>query len=512
MRTYVGVQIVAVLVSCGDSSGSSGHELERVASSGGAERETRERETREREPRVEAVVAPVDPGEDVLAEVRAANSPPNGVPPREFRAGHVTPRTLDASAIQRTSGGFRVQLPSGAPVVTPTVHDGLVITSGGFHSRELYAFHAKSGEVAWALSLGDDGPSASACERDVCVINTESCTIFAVDARSGRMLWSLWLGDPLMSAPSIAGDLVFTSFPAAGGPAGYTHALGAFDLRTGEVRWTKWIDSDVMSAPVIDGGKLYAASFAGTMYELRPETGELVAAHRARATSAPVVADGELTYSRRTDAQGSASAREGIVRGRQVAAEREASWLDHRVQSQSGYAQQGQQLDSLNGFGGGAPANANANAAVANIGRGSVSTLQAFQGSRPLHHGDSLYSTLGDRIVSTDARTGRENWNVPVGGDLAQTGGALATAPARAGTKLFVATYAGQILMIDPGTGRIARRFDAGAPIRSQPVIADGWIYVGTENGQLVGIDTGDRSLTGWTSWGGNAQRDGKPE
>jgi outer membrane protein assembly factor BamB len=502
MRTYIG--LVLVLASCGDRNiGAERREREapRPSSGSSATVEARSEES-----------PAVSEGDDVLAEVRQANSPPNTAPPREFRSGHVTPRSLDASALTRTSEGFRVRLPSGAPVVTPTVYEDLVIASGGFHSRELYAFQSKTGELAWAISLDDDGPSAAACERDVCVFNTESCTIFAVEARTGRMLWSLWLGDPLMSAPSIEGDLVFTSFPAAGGPAGYTHALGAFDLRTGDVRWTRWIDADVMSAPVLSRGKLYAASFAGTMYELVPSSGEIVAAHRARATSAPIVAAGELTYSRRTDEAGSERTREGIaLGGRAVVNEREAAWLDHRVQSGSAYARQGAHLDSLNGFGAGAPSNANPNAAMANIGRANVSTLQAFQGSRPLHYRSSLFSTLGDRVISTDARTGREKWSVPIAGDLAANGGALATAPARAGSSLFVATIGGKILMIDPATGRVQREFTAGASLRSQPVIVDGWIYAGTEDGQLVAIDTGDRSLTGWSTWGGNSARDGVP-
>jgi outer membrane protein assembly factor BamB len=45
--------------------------------------------------------------------------------------------------------------------------------------------------------------------------------------------------------------------------------------------------------------------------------------------------------------------------------------------------------------------------------------------------------------------------------------------------------------------------------VRAQPVVHDGWIYVGTEDGRLVAIDTRDKKLTGWSMWGGNAQRSG---
>lgn len=458
-----------------------------------------------------ATPARIDEGEDVLARVLARNARRT---PRRFRAGHVRPRRLPSSAIQRTDRGFRVRLPSRAPVVTPTVHRGLVLASGGFQSSELYAFRAETGELAWAISLDDDGPSVAACEDDVCVINTESCTIYALDAASGRMLWSWWLGDPLMSAPAIASGLVYTAFPAGGGRD--SHVLAAFDLRTGEHRWGRWIDSDVMSAPVIDGGRLYAATFAGTLYELDPTTGEILAARRTRATSAPVVAAGQLSYTRRTDARGSGEVREGLARHREgralVTAERRAVWLDGRVQARSAYARQGSALDSSNGFGGGAPASANARAAFANVGRGSVSTLQAYQGSRMAHRDGGLYATFGDRVVSTDAESGSERWSVPLAGALERAGGALGTAPALAGDSLFVATLAGQVLRIDPSTGAVRERYDAGAPLRSQPAIVDGWIYVGTENGRLVAIDTGDRTLTGWSTWGANAARTGTPE
>jgi outer membrane protein assembly factor BamB len=459
---------------------------------------------------------PVAEGEDVLALVRAHNTAPHAPPPRQFRSGHVTPRQLDPSAIRRTEGGFRAQLPSRAPIVTPTVHAGLVITSGGFHSRELYAFEAKTGRIAWAISLDDDGPSAAACESEVCVFNTESCTLFAVHVQTGRMLWSLWLGDPLTSAPAIAAGIVYTSYPAAGGPAGNTHALAAFDLRTGAVQWAKWIDADVMSAPVIASGRLYAASFAGTLYELAPRNGEILAARRVRATSAPIVAGGEVSYSLRTDGAGSGHAREGIASrsgGRtRVRGDRAAGWLDHRVQAGSGYAQSSAGLDSANGFAGGAPANANPQAAMHNVGRGNVSSMQAFQGSRPLHHRGNLFNTLGDRVVSTESASGRERWNVSLAGDVARAGGALAAPPSFAGGSLFVATLAGEVLRIDPDTGAVRHRYAIGAPIRSQPAIVDGWIYVGTEDGQLVAVDTGDRSLTGWTTWGANAARTGDPQ
>jgi hypothetical protein len=62
---------------------------------------------------------------------------------------------------------------------------------------------------------------------------------------------------------------------------------------------------------------------------------------------------------------------------------------------------------------------------------------------------------------------------------------------------------------VNPATGAVDRRLQVGAPIRSQPAVEGGWIYVGTASGQLVGLRTGDPSLTGWPTWAGNPARTG---
>lgn len=39
-----------------------------------------------------------------------------------------------------------------------------------------------------------------------------------------------------------------------------------------------------------------------------------------------------------------------------------------------------------------------------------------------------------------------------------------------------------------------------------------GKIYVGTQNGKVVCIDTGDPKFTGWSYWGGNVGHTGLPK
>ena len=452
-----------------------------------------------------------------------------GMPSPELRAGSVTLR--DAPVAKKTAHGYEIQFDNRSPVSTPTVYEGRVYSSGGFNSREMYAFDAGSGQGSFGLALSDDGPSAAACADGTCVFNTESCTTFAIDAKTGKQKWSWFLGDPQTSSPSIANGRVFTSYPA-GATAGKkerppqaTHVLAAFDLQTGKVLWQDWLDADVISAPVAVGEFVYVATFNGTVIKLEQATGKVRYATRARATSAPVVefADGleSMYYTRRADEIAGKSAKkpamEEIVRTdhndpqeRYKTATKRADYLDSEKQEQSDLKKQAMAHDSGNGFAGGAPAAAAPDKAAALVGQSNVATMQQFQGSRILHFSKLNVNTMGDELIATDPEDGKQRWSKKLDGDIAHDGGALAAPPIAAGKHVVLATLHGKILEIDPATGKTEATFDVGGTLRSQPVVEGGWIYVGTDDGRLVAIDTGDRTLTGWPMWGGNAARTGE--
>ena len=471
---------------------------------------------------------------DVLKDVRLWNSDKFFAPPTQFRKGNVTPRKLDAKALQKVGNGFTVSLPSKAPIPTPTVYQGNLYVSGGFHSKEFYCLKADTGELVWGVNLDDDGPSAAVCEDGVVVFNTESCTIFALDAKTGKQLWSYFLGDPLTSTPTIANGMVFTSYPAAGrgqmpknaavpGKAKEqakaappcSHVLAAFDLKTGKILWQRWIDSDVMSAPVAVGKELYATSFAGLVYKFDAKDGTILSAVKSRATSAPVVVGQNVYLTRRAD-DGKGPVKEAIAAVDRVnqkpifqAKDRDAPHLDAKVQNMAKLAEQGKKLDAGNGFGGGAPAAANPNAANDNVGQASVSTMQAFQGSRILHWNGRNFNCMGNEVVCTDPKSGKDLWTLQLKGDLKKEGGSLAAPPAAAGGMIFLVALQGEVLQMDPKEGKVVKRHSVGHQVRFQPAIEGGKIYVGTQNGKIVCIDTGDRKFTGWSCWGANAAHTG---
>ena len=466
----------------------------------------------------------VPQGEIVTAQIKELNGDKYGRPPSKFRSGAVSP--IPAPKPDKTATGYQVVFASHATIVTPTIYDHEVIVSGGFRSKQLYAYESQTAKPLWGIDLGDDGPSSAACEQGVCVLNTESCTIFAVDAKTGKQLWSYWLGDPLTSAPTIAQGLAFAAYPAQtaeGGqmPPGANHALAAFDLKTGAIKWQVWLDGDVMSAPVAVGEFLYISTFAGTVIKLEQKTGKIRYAMKAKATSAPVVEFSGATgvesmyYTRRGENEKD-GAEEEVIRADHnepktvyKTASKKAGYIDGKVQAKSAHAAASKDNDSANGFGGGAPASAAPDLAEGQVGVGSVSSMQGFQGSRVLRISDKNVNTMGDEVIATDNATGAKLWSYKLSGDTSKQGGFLGTAPLAAGNNILVGTLEGKVLKIDPKTGTPIAEYKVGAQVRSQPVVDSGWIYVGTEDGKLIAINTGDPTITGWPTWGGNAQRTG---
>lgn len=463
-------------------------------------------------------------------------------PPTEFRAGHVTPKKIE-DYLEPNAKGFVIQLPKGSLTPSPTIYENLLLISGGFGSKEFYAFDAATGAVRWALDLDDDGPSSAVVEDDIVVFNTESCTIFACNVYTGALLWSHYLGDPLMSTPSIADGIVYTAYPAKApsygnfynsmniqqqvpspnydflsptpdstseGSMTASHVLIALELRTGRIVWQKWIDGDVMSAPVIEGKEVYITTFPGTLYKFDAQNGEILAAQASRATSAPVIAGEEIYMSRRAD-QGTGPVEESLsTLNRQLsllkgAHAKAAPYLDQQVQSRSTLKASAIAYDAGNGFTAGAPVNSGWQAASYNIGQSNVSSLQAFQGSRILHYQRRNYATMGDELLCTNPKSGKVYWRKKLKGNLQREGGFLATPPLSVDGKIIYATLNGEIFLRDAVSGKELHRYSTGEQIRFQPVVAGGRIYVTTTSGKVFCFETGNDRLTGWQTWGANA-------
>ena len=424
--------------------------------------------------------------------------------------------------------GWRIHLNQTRAVPTPAISTARLYVGGGFGSFDFYAFDARTGVPAWHLNTKDDGPTAAVLSQGCAVFNTESCTLEVVELASGRVVWERWLGDPLLAQPAAFEGRIFMAYPKAG-----EHHLGCFSLPDGQPFWATRIDHDIITAPVVAEGKVYLSTFDGTVWCLDPKTGKVEWSQQLQATSAPWIYQGDVFVAHREDApRGDRKAgdpsrtqsaealanepempRERISRHDSSTGHLKSSWAAKQaayLSRSSGAARKElyHQMDSSVGFGH-APASAKLHSAEQLIGEAHVSRAWRFQGSRPVVVNGILYDTTGDQLEASDARTGEVLWSWHDAGRI--EGERRLTPPAVANGRVWAGTWDGRVISWDALTGDVRWAVKVGGSCHWQPVVSDGWVYAGLENGGLLGFATGDALDTDWPMWGGGPGHNGKP-
>jgi Ca-activated chloride channel family protein len=367
-----------------------------------------------------------------------------------------------------------------------------VFVGGGFASQQFFAFNAFTGDLTWALRAPDGGPTPAIIKDRWVIFNTESCTLFVADADTGELRWSRWLGDPLMSQPAAAGELVFSAYPKSGG-----YRFGAFRLTDGEPQWAVDIAADVIQAPQVQGDSVYFSTMAGTVVRLRQRDGSIVWRQDIGAASAVWVHENRLLVSRRVD-NGAVPQEQMVVldraRGRVVRQSETfpAPYL-------GGDSRDRQLISGQSGAWGQARSGAR-------LGLTNVASGWAFQGSSPAVDNGRAYFAVGGDIQARDMSTGQVVWRR----DYSEAAGAQAVSPpAVVGSQIIFGTVDGHLYSADIDTGMTLWAYDLGEPIHFQPIVAQGWVYVATAQGRIIGLELGDPAFDGWHMWGGNAQHAG---
>src|SRR5467141_1467661 len=308
---------------------------------------------------VSALLTP-DPRQEVKTATKAPSKAADGPAKAALRIDLSTAmnvnlpaasRDLEAVSFGTPDGktGWVLRLPGWRPIATPAYADGMLFVGGGYGSHEFYAVDSETGKIIWKIQTGDDGPTAAVVADGMVAFNTESCTLVVVDERRGRVIWQEWLGDPLMSQPAIDKGVLFMAHPAATGrpqkpvefhprPAspGGSHRLLAAELSTGRHIWEQKISGDVITAPVISDGTVYFTTFNGTSYALNAADGSVVGVKVNAATSAPVIANGQLYETRKT--QAGKDTVEGHARGGEQGTDPECSGELHQLRACVGRA------------------------------------------------------------------------------------------------------------------------------------------------------------------------------
>ncbi len=420
--------------------------------------------------------------------------------------------------------GWVVGIPGGHPIATPAYADAMIFVGGGYGSHEFYAFDARTGVLAWRIQASDDGPTAAVVEDGYVAFNTESCTLIVVDEKTGKVVWQEWLGDPLMSQPAIYKGRLFIAYPA--GQRGQQHStpnapkarpgtyrLLSMDLRTGRHIWEQEITADVISAPVVSDDKVYFICFDGTSFALNVSDGSIVWKKKNAGTSAPVVANGEVVLTQKEQKAGKTyeglrrvDARQGKEKDARLLAREEAEYLAEGRGGGVGLsASMLKALDSSVGFSS-PPAPAKLADANKNVGVSTVVGAWAYQGSRAVFRRGRILNAQGHYLNSINASSGQFAWRAEVTGANLPENAQIFSPPALGREYMYLSSSAGFLASVRQQNGELGFLYSLKHPMVFQPALARGNVYVGTADGLLICLKTGNLDAEGWYGWGGNAQ------
>jgi Ca-activated chloride channel family protein len=420
--------------------------------------------------------------------------------------------------------GWRVVIPGRRPLATPAVAGGRVFLGGGFGSFDFYAFDAATGTVAWQYQTTDDGPTAAVVADDHVVFNTESCELEVLTV-AGKPVWKKWLGDPLMSMPAVADGRVYMAYPDSKGD--HRHHLACFDLKTGHEYWKQPIEGEIITAPVLAEGDVHFATLAGTLYRVNRDSGRVEGKEPRRATSSPVVWEGEAYFSQREEVVDQDQSVAGVQQTEHLsgwryaeqalrhyrATSRRADYLDHAKRAaRSPQYTASEHLDAAVGFAA-FKGDAKMHHAALNLGKSHVHAVWAYQGSKPFVWRARLYAAQGDIVSAADPRSDHVYWKKTVGSANGEDKELLdhpLTPPAIVNGKLFFGSVHGLVHCVAADSGEELWSVPVGEPVIFQPAVSNGRVYVGTDAGSLVCVETGDANDDGWLMWGADAAHNGR--
>ncbi len=329
----------------------------------------------------------------------------------------------------------------------PVIADGRIFIIDA--EQHLMAFSATDGDRIWSKDLtprrGRDKTSlgGGVAYADGKVFATSGFGFAAAfDAATGNEVWRTPSESPFHAAPTVAGGRVFAVTNDS--------ELIAMDAATGTVQWTHQAIAEparILSAssPAVRGDTVVAPFASG-------EIVALLAANGRRLWVDALTRAGRLTsLSAINDIAGRPVAVDGVVYAASHSGILAA--IDQRT---------GQRIWA----------------------RGMASTQS------PWVAGDTLFIvTIDGELTGIERTTGQPFWVTQLRrfeeederkGRIAWTG------PVLAGGKLFLASSAGEAVVVNPLTGAVERTLKVGGPVYIPPVMAGGQLFLLTDEGKLV--------------------------
>jgi outer membrane protein assembly factor BamB len=329
----------------------------------------------------------------------------------------------------------------------PVVADGRIYTMDA--EATITAFDAQGGRQLWRVEPeGIDGEGALlggglAHDGGWLFASLSSGTILALNAATGEEIWRQDLALPLRAAPTVAGGMLLA--------VSADNQLYALDGETGRPLWRHagfFEGAGLLGgpSPAVDGGVVVVPYSSSEVFGLLLENGR------------PLWSD-TVQRPRRTEALAQINDIDALP-----VIDRDRAYV-------ASYAGQMAVIDLRQGI------------RVWDVDLASTET--------PWIAGDFIYVlTSRSEIVALLASNGRIRWVSPLprltDPENPSSTPIIWTGPILVGDRLLVAGSSQQALTVSPYNGEILGRIDLPGPVSIAPVVANGTIFILTDNAQLL--------------------------
>lgn len=408
-----------------------------------------------------------------------------------------TPVVGERVAVLDTERGVQVDEATAAlPMTVPeAVRNSQWAQSGGNASKSMGHL-----ELGWALtpafnrSIGE-GSSVSArlgsapvvAEGRIFTIDT-AAVVRAFDARTGAGAWATQFGADRGNTRSLYGGGVAYD----GGRIYATNGLGfavALDARNGGVIWQVRPGGPLRGAPTVAAGSVYVTSQDNQIYSLDAANGETQWSSAAALEIAGVFGNASPAFAQGTVVAGFSSGELNAYRyenGRVV-------WQDALQQTTVRTS-----VSSLSDIDADPVIDRGQVFALGQGGR--MVALELISGQRmwemniagistPYVAGDWVFVVTDDaKLLAVHRTNGRVRWINQLRrfeNERRRRGPISYSGPVLAGGRLILTSTYGDLISVDPATGKTITQSNLGAPVSLSPVVADATLYILDDGGRL---------------------------
>jgi outer membrane protein assembly factor BamB len=404
----------------------------------------------------------------------------------------------------------------GTDVILPPPHrNDAWPEAGGYASNAMYHLEAPGHlQQVWMQEAGkgsddDSRLTASPIVAGGMVFVLDSAAhVFAFDAKSGQPRWDRNLAPPsesnlwhTMSLGLIGKNTVIDPTKGFGGGAGFedgklfvTTGFGdvwAFDAASGRKLWQNNLGVPIINAPVANGGRVFLSTQDNHFYALAETDGRKLWDHQGISESAGIL---EATSAAVAGQFVLAPYTSGELFALRVQNGRPA-WND--MLTSSGGVTALSELDDIAGrpvvdrdmvF---AISHSGVMAAI-NLNTGDRAWSRDIGGVQtPWAAGDFVYVLTSDeQVLCMTRKDGRVKWMHQLArwANESKSKPIVWAGPVLASDRLILVSSVGHAVSLSPYSGELMGRVDIPAAAYIAPVVADGTLYVWTNDAQLVAL------------------------